>query len=58
MRGTRAVISSNLNPSYFLKCNLEAILLNFIPIIISSHTVYYTVCNVLFPNWHHIKISS
>ena len=35
MRSTRAVIK----PVIFLKCNLEVISSNFIPVIISSHTV-------------------
>ena len=44
MHSTCAVILSNL---IFLKCNLEAISSNFIPIIISSHTVYWIVVCLL-----------
>ena len=39
MRGTRAVRFKSV---IFLKCNLEAISSNFIPIIISSYTVCHS----------------
>ena len=33
---------------HIFKCNLEAILLNFIPIIISSHTVFHDIVGLMY----------